>query len=85
MPRNPVAAFMSGNMLQVIFMALMLGGVMKSLGEHVAGAVQGFQTANKIMMKLISVVMSLAPFGVFALMFKLGATLDAAVFMSVLE
>jgi len=35
-PRNPVAAFMSGNMLQVIFMALMLGGVMKSLGEHVA-------------------------------------------------
>lgn len=84
-PRNPVAAFMSGNMLQVIFMALMLGGVMKSLDEHVAGAVQGFQTANKIMMKLISVVMSLAPFGVFALMFKLGATLDAAVFMSVLE
>lgn len=84
-PRNPVAAFMSGNMLQVIFMALMLGGVMKSLGEHVAGAVQGFQTANKIMMKLISVVMSLAPYGVFALMFKLGATLDSAVFMSVLE
>lgn len=84
-PRNPVAAFMSGNMLQVIFMALMLGGVIKSLGEHVTGAVQGFQTANKVMMKLISVVMSLAPFGVFALMFKLGATLDAAVFMSVLE
>ncbi|WP_133178392.1 dicarboxylate/amino acid:cation symporter [Shewanella decolorationis] len=84
-PRNPVAAFMSGNMLQVIFMALMLGGVIKSLGEHVAGAVQGFQTANKIMMKLISVVMSLAPYGVFALMFKLGATLYAAVFISVLE
>ncbi|MEM6187215.1 dicarboxylate/amino acid:cation symporter [Shewanella vaxholmensis] len=84
-PRNPVAAFMSGNMLQVIFMALMLGGVIKSLGEHVAGAVKGFQTANKIMMKLISVVMSLAPYGVFALMFKLGATLDAGVFMSVVE
>lgn len=84
-PRNPVAAFMSGNMLQVIFMALMLGGVIKSLGEHVAGAVHGFQTANKIMMKLISVVMSLAPYGVFALMFKLGATLDSGVFMSVVE
>ncbi|MGL4446538.1 dicarboxylate/amino acid:cation symporter [Shewanella sp.] len=84
-PRNPIAAFMSGNMLQVIFMALLLGGVMKSLGEHVAGAVQGFKTANKIMMKLIAVVMSLAPYGVFALMFKLGATLDAAVFMSVVE
>ncbi|MGL5391142.1 MAG: dicarboxylate/amino acid:cation symporter, partial [Shewanella sp.] len=84
-PRNPIAAFMSGNMLQVIFMALLLGGVMKSLGEHVTGAVQGFQTANKIMMKLIAVVMSLAPYGVFALMFKLGATLDGAVFVSVVE
>ena len=84
-PRNPVAAFMSGNMLQVIFMALLLGGVMKSLGAHVAGAVTGFQTANKIMMKLISVVMSLAPFGVFALMYKLGATLEAEVFLSVIQ
>ncbi|MBT1444256.1 dicarboxylate/amino acid:cation symporter [Shewanella sp. JM162201] len=84
-PRNPVAAFMSGNMLQVIFMALLLGGVMKSLGEHVAGAVSGFQTANKIMMKLISVVMHLAPIGVAALMFKLGATLEAGVFLSVME
>lgn len=84
-PRNPIAAFMSGNMLQVIFMALLLGGVMKSLGAHVAGAVTGFQTANKIMMKLISVVMSLAPFGVFALMFKLGATLEADVFISVIQ
>ncbi|MGL4613206.1 MAG: dicarboxylate/amino acid:cation symporter [Shewanella sp.] len=84
-PRNPIAAFMSGNMLQVIFMALLLGGVMKSLGGHMHGAIQGFQTANKIMMKLIAVVMSLAPYGVFALMFKLGATLDVAVFLSVLE
>ncbi len=84
-PRNPITAFMSGNMLQVIFMALVLGGVMKSLGEHVAGAVQGFQTANKIMTKSISVVMSLSPIGVFALMYKLGATLDAAVFVSVIQ
>ncbi|QYJ75977.1 dicarboxylate/amino acid:cation symporter [Shewanella sp. FJAT-52076] len=84
-PRNPVAAFMSGNMLQVIFMALLLGGVIKSLGEHVVGAVSAFQTANKIMMKLISVVMHLAPIGVGALMFKLGATLEAGVFLSVME
>lgn len=84
-PRNPIEAFSSGNMLQVIFMALLLGGVIKSLGEHVAGAVRAFQTANIIMMKLITTVMNLAPFGVFALMFKLGATLEADVFMSVLE
>ncbi|MGI2258784.1 dicarboxylate/amino acid:cation symporter [Shewanella sp. GXUN23E] len=84
-PRNPIAAFTSANMLQIIFMALLLGGVLKSMGNTVIGAVQGFQTANKIMMKLISVVMQLAPIGVFALMFKLGATLESQVLFSVLE
>ncbi|WP_394129529.1 dicarboxylate/amino acid:cation symporter [Shewanella maritima] len=84
-PNNPFSAFTSGNMLQVIFMALLLGGVMKSLGETVSGAVKGFQTANVIMMRLISVVMNLAPIGVFALMFKLGATLEPEVFFSVVQ
>ncbi|GIU49956.1 proton/sodium:glutamate symporter DAACS family protein [Shewanella sairae] len=84
-PSNPIAAFSSGNMLQVIFMALLLGGVIKSLGETAQSAVNGFQVANKIMMKLISVVMQLAPIGVFALMLKLGATLEAAIFGSVVE
>ncbi|BDM63291.1 proton/sodium:glutamate symporter DAACS family protein [Shewanella sp. NFH-SH190041] len=84
-PRNPIGAFTSGNMLQIIFMALLLGGVMKSMGNSVASAVAGFQTANRIMMKLITLVMQLAPIGVFALMFKLGATLQASVFVSVLQ
>ncbi|MFT6977911.1 MAG: Na+/H+-dicarboxylate symporter, partial [Shewanella psychromarinicola] len=84
-PNNPFSAFTSGNMLQVIFMALLIGGVIKSLGHSVEGAVKGFQTANKIMMRLISVVMSLAPYGVFALMFKLGATLEPEIFVSVVE
>ncbi|MCE9685701.1 dicarboxylate/amino acid:cation symporter [Shewanella sp. AS16] len=84
-PRNPIAAFMSGNMLQVIFMALMLGGAIKALGDTAKGAVQAFQTADNIMMKLIGMVMNLAPLGVFALMFKLGATLEAKVFLSMLQ
>ncbi|MBB1268875.1 dicarboxylate/amino acid:cation symporter [Shewanella sp. SR44-3] len=84
-PSNPFSAFTSGNMLQVIFMALLMGGVIKSMGPAMSGAVQGFQTANKIMMRLISVVMSLAPLGVFALMFKLAATLEPDVFISVAQ
>ncbi|ABE56265.1 sodium:dicarboxylate symporter [Shewanella denitrificans OS217] len=84
-PSNPFSAFTSGNMLQVIFMALLMGGVIKSMGPAMSGAVQGFQTANKIMMRLISVVMSLAPLGVFALMFKLAATLEPDVFISVTQ
>jgi len=84
-PNNPVAAFTSGNMLQVIFMALLIGGVIKSLGDAVPLLVQGFQEGNKLMMKLITVVMQLAPIGVFALMLKLGATLESSIFLSVME
>ncbi|MEC4724394.1 dicarboxylate/amino acid:cation symporter [Shewanella sp. D64] len=84
-PSNPVSAFTSGNMLQVIFMALLVGGVIKSLGKGVPLLTQGFLEGNKLMMKLITVVMQLAPIGVFALMLKLGATLEAEIFVSVLE
>jgi Na+/H+-dicarboxylate symporter len=84
-PSNPVAAFTSGNMLQVIFMALLVGGTVKSLGKGVPLLTQGFLEGNKLMMKLITVVMQLAPIGVFALMLKLGATLEAEIFVSVLE
>lgn len=84
-PSNPVAAFTSGNMLQVIFMALLVGGVIKSLGKGLPLLTQGFIEGNKLMMKLITVVMQLAPIGVFALMLKLGATLEAELFVSVLE
>lgn len=84
-PNNPVSAFTSGNMLQVIFMALLVGSVLKSMGSAVPLLTQGFLEGNKLMMKLISLVMQLAPFGVFALMLKLGATLEASLFMSVIE
>ncbi|MGR5470222.1 dicarboxylate/amino acid:cation symporter, partial [Vibrio astriarenae] len=46
-------------------------------------AVRTFKMANEIMMKLIGLVMSLAPYGVFALMIQLGATLDAGTLASV--
>ncbi|SHH77129.1 dicarboxylate/amino acid:cation symporter [Ferrimonas marina] len=82
-PRNPVAAFASGNMLQIIFMALLLGSVIKLLGQEMEGVAEGFRKANKIMMTLITLVMQLAPYGVFALMLKLGATLEASTFLSV--
>ena len=84
-PSNPVHAFATGNMLQIIFMALLTGGVVKALGEDVQPVVAFFQLGNKIMLKMITVVMSIAPMGVFALMVKLGATFDPKAFLSVLS
>ena len=82
-PSNPVDAFATGNMLQIIFMALLTGGIVKALGDEVKPVVTFFQLGNKIMLKMITVVMSVAPIGVFALMIKLGATFEPEAFLSV--
>ena len=82
-PSNPVEAFASGDMLQIIFMAILTGLAIQALDSRGGPAIKTFKMANEIMMKLIGLVMSLAPYGVFALMIQLGATLDADTLMSV--
>jgi Na+/H+-dicarboxylate symporter len=82
-PSNPVQAFASGDMLQIIFMAILTGLAIQGLGATAAPAVRAFRMANEVMMKLVGLVMTLAPYGVFALMISLGATLEADTLMSV--
>ncbi|MGR5141368.1 dicarboxylate/amino acid:cation symporter [Photobacterium sp. DNB23_23_1] len=82
-PSNPVQAFANGDMLQIIFMAILTGLAIQALDTRGGPAIKTFKMANEIMMKLVGLVMSLAPFGVFALMIQLGATLDANTLMSV--
>ena len=82
-PSNPVQAFANGDMLQIIFMAILTGLAIQALDSKGGPAVRTFKMANEIMMKLIGLVMSLAPYGVFALMIQLGATLDAGTLVSV--
>ncbi|EFP94899.1 dicarboxylate/amino acid:cation symporter [Vibrio caribbeanicus] len=82
-PSNPVQAFASGDMLQIIFMAILTGLAIQALDSRGGPAIRTFKMANEIMMKLVGLVMSLAPYGVFALMIQLGATLDANTLMSV--
>ncbi|KAB2113579.1 dicarboxylate/amino acid:cation symporter [Vibrio alginolyticus] len=82
-PSNPVQAFASGDMLQIIFMAILTGLAIQALDSRGGPAIRTFKMANEIMMKLVGLVMSLAPYGVFALMIQLGATLNANTLMSV--
>ncbi|OLQ79939.1 sodium:glutamate symporter [Photobacterium proteolyticum] len=82
-PSNPVQAFASGDMLQIIFMAILTGLAIQALDSRGGPAIKTFKMANEIMMKLVGLVMGLAPYGVFALMIQLGATLDANTLMSV--
>ncbi len=84
-PTNPVQAFAEGNILQILFMAIITGVAVKKLENHETHSVSNaFALANSVMMKLITMVMNLAPWGVFFLTAKLGATLDAGSIVSVM-
>ncbi|MFZ5969143.1 MAG: dicarboxylate/amino acid:cation symporter [Bacillota bacterium] len=69
-PTNPVAAMASGEMLQIIVFALLVGVGLAALGSKVKQIVDIFDQLNELMMKLVGLVMLLAPYGVFALIAK---------------
>ena len=71
-PSNPVAAMAEGKMLQVIVFALFFGIAISKSGEAGKKISDIFENANVILMKLIMMIVSLAPYGVFCLMVKLG-------------
>ncbi|MBT8070762.1 MAG: dicarboxylate/amino acid:cation symporter [Xanthomonadales bacterium] len=76
-PTNPVAAMADGQMLPIIFFAVLLGisiTLSKETGVRVAN---WFQDINAIIMKLVTLVMRFAPYGVFSLIAILAATSSA--------
>ena len=66
-PLNPMEALASGNLLQVLFFAIILGFALSALGESVRTVTDFFEQMNMVMGRLTSMVMKVAPFGVFAL------------------
>lgn len=77
-PTNPIEALVKGEMLQVIFFAVMTGFVITILGEK-AKRLQGiFEEANSLMLKMVSLIMELAPLGIFGLIGKTFITLGWA-------
>jgi Na+/H+-dicarboxylate symporter len=69
-PSNPVTAFAEGNMLQIIFFTILFAICLLMLGERGRTLIDGAEKMNDIMMQMVNVVMSIAPYGVFALMAK---------------
>ncbi len=66
-PRNPIQAMAEGNMLQIIVFAILTGVALTMIGEKGKRVLALFDELNELVMKLVSMVMSLAPIGVFAL------------------
>jgi Na+/H+-dicarboxylate symporter len=72
-PNNPVKAMAEGNMLQVIVFAILIGLAISRSGVHGERLSQQFNDWNEIMMTLVTLLMKLAPYGVFCLLFSLFA------------
>ncbi len=90
-PSNPVKAMAEGKMLQIIVFALLFGYAISHAGEPGRRIASFFRDMESVVMKMVEVLMELAPYGVFALLAKLfstmgiGAIVDlAAYFFTVL-
>lgn len=67
-PKNPIEALAGGKILQIIVFALGLGIALNLIGEKGEPAIKIFNSLAEAMFKLTELVMSFAPYGIFALM-----------------
>jgi len=69
-PSNPITAYAEGNMLQIIFFTILFAVCILMTGEKGRPIAEAAERLNEVMMKVVTVVMHIAPYGVFALMAK---------------
>jgi len=80
-PDNPIGSLATGNMLQIIVFALIIGVILAKLGERTETVANFFSQFNDIMMEMTMLVMSLAPIGVFCLIARTFAGIGFSAFL----
>jgi len=73
-PSNPVQAMAEGSMLQIIVFALLFGIAITLAGSRGIQVLRLFRDLDVVIMRMVEIVMRLAPYGVFALIGKTLAT-----------
>jgi Na+/H+-dicarboxylate symporter len=84
-PRNPVEAMAQGNMLPLIVFSVLLGLAVAFSGEAGKRIAALFDDLNVVVMRLVGIVMTLAPYGVFALVANMAATTGWGAFAGVIK
>ena len=74
-PSNVVNAMALGKMLQIIFFSILVGISILMVGKKAQPVVELIEIGNEIMMKMVNIVMAVAPYAVFALLAKAIANL----------
>jgi len=66
-PENIVQSFASSNVLQIVFFAIFLGFVINKMGSNAQPIKDLFHLLSKMILKMISIITQLSPYGAFAL------------------
>ncbi len=74
-PSNPFKALAEGNMLQIIFFAILLGSSISLCGKKGEGVANFFLSLNEVILKSLEILMIIAPLGIFCLISQTFATL----------
>lgn len=69
-PNNPIEAMANGEMLSIIFFAMLVGISILLVGKKSKPLVESVELLNEVMMKMVGIVMSIAPYAVFCLLAK---------------
>lgn len=69
-PTNPIKAMANGDMLPLIFYSILTGISMLMVGRKASSLIDMAEIANEVMMKMVNIVMSVAPYAVFVLIAK---------------
>ena len=67
-PETLVSALTSGNVLQALFVALLVGFALQSMGERGVPVLRGIAHMQKVVFKVLAMIMWVAPIGVFGAM-----------------
>lgn len=85
-PDNPADSFVKANMLQIIFIAMFMGVVISLLDKKkMKPIIAFFEAINDIMIKIVEIVIKIAPYAVFALIAAVVGTFGVDILMSLVR
>ncbi|WP_319783129.1 dicarboxylate/amino acid:cation symporter [Oceanisphaera sp. IT1-181] len=84
-PTNPINSMAEGNTLQIIVFAVLFGIAISLAGKPGERIAALFSDFNEVIMKLVSLLMNIAPYGVFCLMAQLFSELGLDAIVNLLE
>lgn len=81
-PSNPLQSMVEANMLQIIIFSILFGlAISRTGGEAASNMVVFFNNLNDVIIRMVMMLMQLAPYGIFCLLAKLFSSLGVGVIL----